>query len=229
MKSWLVGSNPVGLSVNKAHNVVVTCHGANKLQEYTTDGSLVREISLQQARFTKPWHAVQLSTGDYAVSHGTSPGVVSIVGVNGQVAYSCQSQTSSVGLMNHPSSLAVTNNADILVSDSGNNRILCMNSSLSSVQELVLSVDGQMQQPFGLCLDESRGRLYVSEFGGGYGGRVLVFESCKWHIGAHDDDNNDIVENVNPDLLWPEMTYYDTNNTYDYGYYDHYAADDRCL
>jgi len=170
---WSVASNPAGLSVNRAHNVVVACLCANKLQEYTTHGSLVREICLQ-AGVTSPWHAVQLSSGDYVVSQFRSPDVVSIVGVDGQVRHSYgQSQTSGVGQMKYPRGLAVTKNDDILVADSGYNRILSMNSSLSSIQELTLPVDGGIQVPWGLCLDELRGRLYVGEYAGGR--RVLVY------------------------------------------------------
>jgi len=160
---WFVAGRPTGLSVNKAHNVVVVCSGVNKLQEYTTKGSLVKEICLQ-AGVTLPWHAVQLSSGDYVVSQFTSPGVVSVVGEDGQVRRSYgQSQTSGVGHMKYPTCLTVTKNDDILVADELNNRILSMNSSLSCIQELTLPVDGGIQQPVGLCLDESRGRLYVGE------------------------------------------------------------------
>ena len=40
MKKWSVASGPAGLSVNIAHNLVVTCREANKLQEYTTHGQM---------------------------------------------------------------------------------------------------------------------------------------------------------------------------------------------
>jgi len=173
VKKWSVASSPAGLSVNIAHNLVVACHGANKLQEYTTHGSLVREICLHG--MTSPWHAIQLSTGHYVVSQCLSPGVVSVVGVDGQVIHSYgQSQTSDVGQMKHPASLAVTKNDDILVADQCNNRILSINRSMGCVQKLALSVDGGIQRPVGLCLDESRGRLYVGERGGQH--RVLVFD-----------------------------------------------------
>jgi len=169
---WSTAKGPRGLSVNRAHNVVVACEDANKLQEYSKCGSLVREICLQ-AGVTSPWHAVQLSSGDYVVSQLTSPGVVSVVGVDGQVRHSYgQSQTSDVGQMKYPRGVAVTKNDDILVADSGNNRILSMNSSLSSLQELTLPLDGEIQEPYCLCLDELQGRLYVVEF---RFGRVLVF------------------------------------------------------
>jgi len=174
VKYWPVASGPTGLSVNSEHNLIVACYAANKLQEYTTHGSLVREICLQ-AGVTQPYHAIQLSTGDYVVCQNTSPGVVSVVGVDGRVVRSYgQSQTSDVGRMKQPADLAVTKNDDILVADEGNNRILSINSSLGSIQELALSVDGGIQYPRGLCLDESRGRLYVGERVGEF--RVMVFD-----------------------------------------------------
>jgi len=174
VKKWSVSTGPRGLSVNIAHNLVVACLGANKLQEYTTHGSLVREIYLLSG-VTDPWHAIHLSTGDYVVSQDVLPGVVSVVGVDGQVIHSYgQSQTSDVGQMKYPRSLAVTKNDDILVADQGNNRILSINRSTGCVQELAVSVDGGIQIPCGLCLDESRGRLYVGEYDGQC--RVLVFD-----------------------------------------------------
>jgi len=177
MKQWSVARGPQGLSVNIAHNLVVACRGANKLQEYTTHGSLVREIRLQ-AGAKSPWHAIQLSTGDYVVSPHTSPGVVSVVGVDGQVRHSYgQSQTSDVGQMKYPRSVAVTKNENILVADRDNNRIASINRSTACVQQLALSVDGGIHEPFGLCLDESRGRLYVGEWGGQH--RVLVFDGFR--------------------------------------------------
>jgi len=178
VKQWSVASRPVGLSVNKEHNVVVACCGAHKLQEYTTHGTLVREISLQQAGVSSPWHAIRLSTGDYVVSQCTSPGAVSVVGVDGQVVHSYdQSQASNVGPMSGPRSLAVTKNDNILVADENNNRILSLNSSLSSAYELVLPVDNAIQQPCGLFLDELRKRLYVGEYGGEC--RVFVFDNMQ--------------------------------------------------
>jgi len=178
VKKWSVVRSPTGVSVNKEHNVVVACSLMDKIQEYTTHGTLVREISLRQAGVRHPWHAVQLSTGDYVVSECESPGVVSVVGIDGRVVRRyCPSPSSDVGEMNHPSGLAVTKNDDILVADRSNSRILLVNSSLSSEREMALPVDDGIQRPWGLCLDESRGRLYVGEYGGSH--RVLVFDGVR--------------------------------------------------
>jgi len=142
VEKWKVARRPFGLSVNKAHNVVVACYDANTLQEYTTHGSLVREIPVQAAG-QNSWHAVQLSSnGDYAVCHFTSPGVVSVVGVNGQVVSSYR-QTSDGRQMKCPRGLAVTKNDDILVADSDNNIILLIQRSKGCVQDLDLPVTAE--------------------------------------------------------------------------------------
>jgi len=141
MKAWRVGEKPRGLSVNGDHNVLVACLDNNKLQEYTTDGRLVREIRLP-AGLGSPWHAIQLSTGDYVISHCESAGVVSIVGVDGRLLRSYQPPSSSdIGLLKYPRRLAVTTHGDILVADAGNNRILTINFSISRAKVLPLPVD----------------------------------------------------------------------------------------
>ena len=173
VKKWSVARRSGDVSVNGEHNLIVACCLPSKLQEYTTHGSLVREIYLQ-ADVTSPWHAIQLSTGDYVVSQCTSPGAVSVVGVDGQVVRTYEeSQTSGVGEMKYPASLAVTKNDNVLVADTGN-RILSINSSLGSIQELPLSVDGGIE---GLCLDESRGRLYVAYWSGDL--QVFAFDEVR--------------------------------------------------
>ena len=109
--------------------------------------------------------------------------MVSVVGVDGQVARSYRpSRASVVGQMSdpmslYPMSLSVTKNDDILVADAHNNRILSVNSSLSSAQQLTLPVHDGIRLPYGLCLDESRGRLYVGE--GDDSRRVLVFDGVR--------------------------------------------------
>ena len=174
---WFVGSYAAGLSVNRVHHLVVACKGTDKIKEYTTNGTLVREISLQSG-VKSPWHAVQLSTGNYVLSQCKLPGVVSVVGIEGQLIRSYgESQTSDVGEMVHPKSLAVTKNDNVLAADESNNRILSINTSTGCVQELALSVDGAIRRPYGLCLDESRSRLYVGEFNEPF--RVLVFDGVR--------------------------------------------------
>ena len=66
---WRVDGRPRGLSVNTASNVIVTCYWGNEIREYTTSGSLVRTIKLQESLVTRPVHAVQLTDSQFVVSH----------------------------------------------------------------------------------------------------------------------------------------------------------------
>jgi len=177
-KNWPVAKKPEGLSVNRDYNLLVACLTDNKLQEYTTDGRLVREIA---AGFTPPWHAIQLSTGDYVVSHYEPPGVVSVVGVDGGLLRSFGPASSSdVGPMKDLRSLSVTKHDDILVADAGNNRILAINSSLTHAQLLPMPADIELREPLALYLDETRDQLYVGEYGGKFRVIVLHNSSISW-------------------------------------------------
>ena len=162
---WSVASDPRGLSVNRQRNVVVACCRVNRLQEYTTDGTLVREICPQGV--TRPWHAVQQSTDDYVVSQWKSPGDVSVVGPDGQLLRSHRTLPSAE--LKHPRSVVVTKSDEFLVADAVDGRICA-----SSGQLLSPPVDDGVERIEGLCLDEPRRRLYVGEFGGQ--NRLLVYE-----------------------------------------------------
>jgi len=171
-KKWSVAKSPEGLSVNRDHNLLVACSDGKKLQEYTTDGRLVREICL--ASF--PYHSIQLSTGDYVVSHWSPPGVVSVVGVDGGLLRSYGlSSSSDVGPMKDPRHLVVTKYGDILVADRGNNRILAINSSLTRAQLFPVPAGIKPQAPCALSLDETRDRLYIGELSGQQ--RVIVLNN----------------------------------------------------
>jgi len=64
---WSVSGKCCGLSVTKCYNVLATLFPRG-IQEYTTEGSLVRKISLESS-IDNPVHCVQLSTGNFVVSH----------------------------------------------------------------------------------------------------------------------------------------------------------------
>jgi len=158
------------------YNLLVTCY--NKLQEYTTAGRLVREVCLPTS-LVSPWHAIQLSTGDFVVSHCELPGVVSVVGFDGRTLRSYEPPNSSdVGPMKYPISLAVTTHGDILVADAGNDRILAINSALTHAQVFPLPADVGLRLPCALYLDDTRDRLYIGEWGGKH--RVIVLNSSSY-------------------------------------------------
>ena len=169
---WPVDGSPMGLSVNTASNVIVTCNDGNEIREYTTSGSLVRTIKLQESLVTLPSHAVQLTDSQFVVSHHGPVYGVSLIDERGQVKATYRN-SESTKLLNDPRGILVCKNGSILVADSDNNRILMINSSLSCARDLPLPLNAGLKQPWCLYLDKSCDRLYVGEYSGK---RVLVFD-----------------------------------------------------
>ena len=55
---WTVNDIPTGLSVNTAHNVIVTCRVVRKIKEFSSRGVSVREIALPDD-VINPWHTIE--------------------------------------------------------------------------------------------------------------------------------------------------------------------------
>lgn len=161
----IVGRGPKGLSVTGLSNVLVCCYHDHRLQEYTTHGSLVRDIDSGIARIAFPWHAIELFNGLYAVSH---PHRVCVVDVFGRYAYSygdTDAAGSSAGLLYYPVGLVEVRNGCILVADRCNGKIRIIKEAWTGARDLSYP-DGSEElliQPWSLCVTESRDRLYVGE------------------------------------------------------------------
>jgi hypothetical protein len=193
--SFLVDGLPSGLSINTAYNLLVACFGAKKIREYTTSGSLVREIciKLNDVKLS-PWHAVQLTSDRFVVSCWNETNKVSRynnatsivydvveVDTNGQVvvSYTNQLQSTTQHEFNNPRRLIVDKNDKfILVADRDNDRIMILNRLLKCcAHELnAMSVDSGLQRPTCLHFDTSQNRLYVGE-GWSSQHRILQFDN----------------------------------------------------
>ena len=177
--NWSVSRYPTGLSVNSATgNVFVTCNADNKIQDYTTQGRIdntgLSYTDLQYTGITSPWHAIQLSSGHFAVSHDHR---VCVIDKSAHIIFSYgfpKTAGSKVGQFSYPRGLVELNNGCILVADCNNDRVVALNSSLSFGKEITLPVEGGLHRPWALHYDKSRGRLYIGEF---EGGSVLVFDN----------------------------------------------------
>ena len=119
---------------------------------------------------TRPWHAVQLTDSQFVVSHHGPVHGVSLIDKREQVKATYRN-SESTELVNRPRQLAVTKNGSILVVDSCNNRIVALNSSLSSARDLSLPIEGGLKGPRCLYFNESYCRLYVGDK------RVLIFDN----------------------------------------------------
>ena len=172
---WSVGSSPAGLTVNDK-NVLVVIQDERKLQQFTTHGRLLRTIQLQ-LRIELPGQAIQLSRGQFVISHVGIQHRVCLVDGKGAVVRSFEGTPGSgLSEMNEHTGLAVDEHGNILVADALNNRLLVLDRSLTSAREMSVSVDGGLDRPSSLWYDKSHGRLYLGEWDGC---RLIIIDHLK--------------------------------------------------
>jgi len=163
---WAVNDKPWGLSVNAAHNVLVTCRVVRKIKEFSSHGDLLRELTLP-SDVISPHHAIQTLNGEFIVCHGRSTDVVSRVckiSADGRhiiKSHGGQPFSEFGGVYRY---LAVDSKEFVLVADvdSGNRRVTLLSPTLHYVRQVVLS-DDLNWRPYRLCLDIRRRRLYVAD------------------------------------------------------------------
>jgi len=179
---WPVNDEPARLSVTKAHNVLVTCRDVRKIKEFSSHGDLLREMTLPDD-VINPWHAIQLTTGQYVVCHGNVGDAVHRVCLLSddvtQIVHSHGGQSGSdTGQCNVPVHLAVDDNEFVFVSDVSNRRVTLLSPTLNYIRQVVSS-DKLKWWPQRLHLDVQRRRLYVTDIemkdGKLTAGRVVVF------------------------------------------------------
>ena len=160
VKQWSVNGQPYGVTVNNAHNLLVACYTTHKVQEFTTDGTMVREINLQPG-ITNPAHVVQLRSGEFGITQTGSVHRYCVVDGDGKIVKSTASQMSS------PRGFAVSKGGTkVFVADCGNNRILLLQSEPLSATSSV-----SFNAPY--CIHFDRGVMYVGESSGG---RIMCFK-----------------------------------------------------
>jgi len=167
--SWPVEGHLTGLSVDRAEGrVFATCCNLNSVREYTTNGSHVQTIELSKAPLTHPCHGIRLTDGRnrMVVCHEKPEDGISLIDELGRVeaTFNHSEKTEKDYILRY---VTVTKNSSILVADCIGNAILLLNPTLSAVRRLPMTIDGGLQQPYTLHMDESRhGRLYVGENAG---------------------------------------------------------------
>jgi len=183
---WAVRDEPFGLSVTKAHNVLVTCDAVRKIKEFSSHGDLLREMTLPDD-VVNPWHAIQLTGGQFIVSHGSgvrgdpTHRVCLVSADGGQIIHSHGGlRGSETGQYDGPIHLAVDGNEFVFVADLDNQRVTLLSPTLNYVRQLA-SGDKLKWDPCRLHLDVQRRRLYVAVNEWKYdsfictSGRVVVF------------------------------------------------------
>jgi len=182
-KQWPVDDEPQSLSVNAAHNVLLTCTEACKIKEFSSHGNLLGEVTLCDD-VVNPWHTMELITGQFIVCHSNfCADVDRVCKISADGCYVIHSHGGKPGSdadqYNQPFHLAVDNNGFVLVAEFGNRRVKLLSPTLNYVREVV-SPKTLKWGPDKLCFDATRRRLYVAdnEWRHDYAlraGRVVVF------------------------------------------------------
>ena len=181
---WTVNGRPAGLSVNAAHNVLVTCLDGRRIKEFSSHGYLLRELTLP-GDVNWPWHAIQTRSGQFIVCHG---GVgkavhrVCMISADGRhIVHSHGGQPGSAKFNGPPSHFAVDDSEYVFVSDRDNRRVTLLSPTLEYVGQVVSPDELKRGRPVSLYLDTQRRHLYVAEDewneqqGNYTWGRVAVF------------------------------------------------------
>ena len=178
---WQVNDVPNNLSVNADRDVIVTCNKVRKVKVFSPGGHLLRDVTLPDD-VVKPWHAIQLTSGQFIVCHGGDDPIHRVCRMSSDGAHIVQSHGgqpgSDIGQYDVPYHLAVDNNEFIFVADRNNRRVTLLSPTLDYVRQVV-SRDQVKWKPYRLCLDVARRRLYVTDNERKDGmytvGRVVVF------------------------------------------------------
>ena len=181
---WAVNDAPWGLSVNAAHNVIVTCPVVRKVKEFDSHGNLVRELEFSDDIIT-PWHVIQTRSGQFVVCHGNRDDPVNRVCMMSDdgrhIVHSHGGEPGSdIGRFHVPRHLAVDDNEFVFVADINNLRVTLLSPTLEYVRQVV-SRDQLKWLPGRLSLDRERRHLCVAdnEWNGEQAkyiaGRVVVF------------------------------------------------------
>jgi len=179
---WPVNDEPWVLSVNADHNLIVTCHIARKIKEFSPHGDLLRDVTLPDD-VINPWYAIQLTCGQFIVCHGEvgdpTHRVCKISSDGRDIIQSHGGQPgSNIGQYDEPCHLAVDDNEFVFVVDVYNRRVTLLSPTLDYIRQVV-SRDQVKWRPHRLCYDVQRRRLYVTDHelkdGKFTAGRVVVF------------------------------------------------------
>jgi len=179
---WAVNDKPWGLSVNAAHNVLVTCRFVRRIKEFSSHGDLLRELTLPDD-VINPSHAIQTRNGEFIVCHGRrNDAVYRVCKISAEGRHIIKSHGgqpgSDIGQYNMPAHLAVDNNEFVFVADRRNSRVTLLSPTLDYIRQVV-SRDDLKGGPSRLCLDIHRRRLYVADndWVSTTTGHVMVFRS----------------------------------------------------
>jgi len=166
-----VGEICLGLSLTKIHNLLATFGNSNRIREYSPDGSLIREISLDSS-IDWPLHCVQLSNDQFVVSHsGAKLRRICIINNSGDIIqFYGEPHVSSFTQGHIPRNMIVDKHDKVIFANYLNDTVQLLSPSLTFLGNIKIP-GNKLNSPTTLHLDEINHRLYIGEW---KTGRLLV-------------------------------------------------------
>ena len=178
---WSVGEQVHGLSMSRDESkLLATCDAASMLKEFSArNGELIREIRLP-GDVKNPFHAIELSSGNFVVSHGDHSdrlNRVVVVDARGQIVKSYGNRS----FVNVPVRLAVDVDGDgsILTLNIDNPSVLFFSPMLGEFRERILQLDPKFR-PRRMWLDRKHRRVFIAahekSIRGFVKGKLMMFQ-----------------------------------------------------
>jgi len=167
---WAVNDEPHGLSVNTAHNVLVTfdTDRDHTIKEFSSSGDLLKQITLSGDDI-KPYKAIQIRGDKFIVCHGEPDDLVHrvcMMSADGQHVVHSHGEPpgADTDQCNIPLDLAVDDNEFVFVSDTRNRRVTFLSPRLEYVCHVVSPDQLHVNwRPRRLYFDTQRRQLYVAD------------------------------------------------------------------
>jgi len=163
---WPIDGKCIGMSKTSSGNLLATVWEPYRILEYSPDGILIREISLDRTIYN-PHHSIQLPEKQFVVSHGGRiQNRVCLVNEFGFIQRCYGGDPGSgANQLYSPVQMAVSEDGNVLVSDMGNDRVVVFNRELLFLGYLS-TTEQVLSRPYAIHLDERNHRLYIGEMSG---------------------------------------------------------------
>lgn len=161
---------PYRLSVISKGRVLMPKWSPPSLEIYDTNGSNLKVISLP-SEIIEPWHAVEMSEGVFAVSHGdkTSPHHrVCMITCNADSSISELTLTfgderggyNNDSQLNRPRNLAIDEHGRVIIADAGNMRVVVLDAGWKTFASVKTTIT-----PERICYCRESKQIFIGYFG----------------------------------------------------------------
>lgn len=153
--TWSTGDDHGCLSVTNEATLILTVFWENKLNEYASNGNLIREIKLPES-LNHPRHSLKLNSGNFLVCNGRR---VSILNLDGNIigkSFDANAESELVYLL-----LRLDGSVIVVDENDNSSRVILLNSNLEFVEDLLSKAEHRLNVPSRICLDLTNDRLLV--------------------------------------------------------------------